>query len=91
MGGLDGKAGVWGIVYGGMGSVSESIAKAAKGFGAELYTEKGVKEILVENGIAKGVKLENGKEIYAKTVLSNLTPKVTFLDLLDKVRYYTIQ
>uniref|UniRef100_A0A914E6M2 Amine oxidase domain-containing protein n=1 Tax=Acrobeloides nanus TaxID=290746 RepID=A0A914E6M2_9BILA len=77
--------GVWGIVYGGMGSVSNAIASAAKSFGAELFTESEVSEILVENGHSRGVKLSSGKEILADTVLSNATPKITFLDLLSPI------
>jgi phytoene dehydrogenase-like protein len=36
MGGLDGRRGAWGIVYGGMGAVSESIANAACEYGTEI-------------------------------------------------------
>lgn len=44
--------------------------------------------ILVDdNNSAKGVVLEDGTEVKSKMVLSNATPKVTFLDLLDEVSY----
>lgn len=39
IGSVSETTGVWGIVYGGMGSVSNAIASAAKSFGAELFTE----------------------------------------------------
>ena len=39
----------------------------------------------MNDGKAEGVVLDNGKEIKSKVVLSNATPKVTFLDLLTKV------
>lgn len=39
MGGLDGIPGVWGIVYGGMGSVSGALASAADSLGVELFVE----------------------------------------------------
>lgn len=38
---------------------------------------------------AVGVVLEDGQEVAAKVVLSNATPKVTFLDLLDQVGVYS--
>ena len=37
-----------------------------------------------EHGAA-GVVLEDGTEIRSKVVLSNATPKVTYIDLLEKV------
>lgn len=37
------------------------------------------------SSVVSGVVLENGEEIEADIVLSNATPKVTFLDLLPKV------
>ncbi|CAJ0579727.1 unnamed protein product, partial [Mesorhabditis spiculigera] len=82
MGGLDGRAGAWGYVYGGMGAVSDAIASAARAAGAELYTEKEVSSILIDNGRARGVRLAGGAEIHADVVLSNCTPKVTFCDLI---------
>ena len=44
-----------------------------------------MQQIIVEDGKAVGIRLESGEEVYAKMVLSNATPKVTFLDLLPKV------
>uniref|UniRef100_A0A183G9N1 Amino_oxidase domain-containing protein n=1 Tax=Heligmosomoides polygyrus TaxID=6339 RepID=A0A183G9N1_HELPZ len=79
IGGLDNRPGVWGYVMGGMGAVSEAIAKAARSHGAELYTDQ-----VVDNGQAKGVRLACGKEIHATTVMSNTTPRVTFEKLLNK-------
>ena len=45
-----------------------------------------VSKILLDGQQAVGVVLEDGQEVTAKAVLSNATPKVTFLDLLDEVR-----
>jgi len=45
-----------------------------------------VKSIISNNNVAQGVVLENGTEVRSKVVLSNATPKVTFLDLLTEVR-----
>ncbi|CAJ0928714.1 unnamed protein product, partial [Mesorhabditis belari] len=84
MGGLDGRTGTWGYVFGGMGAVSQAIASAARSAGAELYTEQEVSSILVEKGQARGVKLSSGMEIHADLVFSNCTPKVTFCDLLEE-------
>ena len=39
MGELDGKKNAWGYAEGGMGGVSQSIARAAKSYGATLHTD----------------------------------------------------
>ena len=41
-------------------------------------------QIVVDNGgNAEGVQLENGKILRSKVVLSNVTPKITFEDMLE--------
>ena len=49
------------------------------------YFYQPIKNIVVENNTACGVVLEDGTEIRSKVILSNATPKVTFLDLLAEV------
>jgi phytoene dehydrogenase-like protein len=73
-----------GHVIGGMGAISEALAAAACGFGAEMRTGAPVAAIDVRDGRARGVILEDGTEITARTVLSNADPKRTFLGLIDK-------
>ena len=84
MGELDGVFRAWGFAKGGTGSVSESIAGAARRFGAEIRTDSAVSKALVKNGRAVGVVLENGDEIRARSVVSGLDPRQTFLGLLDR-------
>ncbi|XP_052771662.1 pyridine nucleotide-disulfide oxidoreductase domain-containing protein 2-like [Mya arenaria] len=84
MGELEGVKGAWGYVEGGMGAVSNAIADCALDHGASVFTKKPVKEIITRNNEACGVVLDDGTEIKAKVVLSNATPKVTFLDLLTE-------
>jgi phytoene dehydrogenase-like protein len=83
MGSVAGHRGLWGFVRGGMGTVSNAIADSARSHGAEVRTKARVEKILVENGQARGVVVEGGEEINAAVVASNLTPHLTFLDLLD--------
>ncbi|KAG8435455.1 hypothetical protein GDO86_013405 [Hymenochirus boettgeri] len=84
MGELEGKKGCWGYVEGGMGAVSEAIARSATALGAEIYTEKVVKEILVNKGKVQGVVLQDGTEVHSNLVLSNASPHHTFLQLTPK-------
>jgi phytoene dehydrogenase-like protein len=84
MGGVGGHRGLWGFVRGGMGAVSEAIAASARASGATIRTNAAVSQVLVRGGRAYGVVLENGDEIEAATVASNLDPKITFLRLLEE-------
>jgi len=78
-----GAQGAWGFVRGGMGSISRAIALAARGAGCSFLVGRTVARILVENGRACGVVLEDGSEILAPVVLSNAHPQTTFETLLD--------
>ncbi len=68
---------------GGPGALAAALAKAAESAGARIRTGAGVTRIVVKNGAATGVVLENGEEIPAAAVVSNADPRRTFLDLLD--------
>ncbi len=82
MGGVGGKRGLWGFARGGMGAISEALAASAKSRGATIRTGASVEEILVRDGEAHGVVLEGGEELEARTVVSGLDPRRTFLHLL---------
>jgi len=84
MGDVDGNVGTWGFARGGMGAVSESIAGAFQAYGGELRTEAGVEQIIVKDGKATGVALENGEEISGRIVVSAMDVKRTFLACMDK-------
>ncbi len=83
MGSVGGKRGLWGFVRGGMGAVSNAIADSARSRGAEIRTNADVERIKIRNGRAYGVVLRGGEEIEASIVASNLTPHVTFLNLIE--------
>jgi phytoene dehydrogenase-like protein len=83
MGSVGGKRGLWGFVRGGMGAVSNAIAESAASKGAEIRTNAAVKKVRVENNRVQGVVLETGALIDADIVASNLTPRATFLDLVE--------
>ena len=84
MGDVDGSIGAWGLARGGMGAISNSIASALREQGGEIQTNSGVQQVLVENRKAVGVVLENGDEIRARIVVSNLDAKRTFTRIMDK-------
>jgi phytoene dehydrogenase-like protein len=81
---LDGAFTAWGAHRGGTGGFSECIANAARSHGAEIRVSAPVSQIIVKNGTAVGVALENGDEIYAETIVSGCDPKVTFRKLVEE-------
>ena len=84
MGDVDGNIGAWGLARGGMGSISNALAGALREHGGEIRTSSGVEKILVKNGKATGVVLENGDELHAGIVVSNMDAKRTFTKCMDK-------
>jgi phytoene dehydrogenase-like protein len=79
---VNGKKGVWGHAIGGMGAITQAMAKSARGHGVEIETEAGVREVIVERDRAVGVILDNGKTIRAKYIASGVNPKLLYTRLL---------
>ncbi len=84
MGEIDGVFRAWGFAKGGTGAIAAAIARSAEEHGVEIRTLSPVAEVIVRNGSAKGVALENGDEFMADLVVSSLDPRRTFLHLIDK-------
>ena len=83
-GGEHEEQGFYGHVIGGMGAITQAMAAAARGFGAEIRVNAPVARVDVRGGRARGVVLEDGTEIESATVLSNADPKRTFLGLVGE-------
>ena len=75
---VNGEQGMWGYVRGGMGRISFAMAASAEAHGAVIRVNSPVAKILMHNGRAEGVRLENGEELRATAVISNVEPKRTF-------------
>ncbi|MEM9056641.1 MAG: NAD(P)/FAD-dependent oxidoreductase [Pseudomonadota bacterium] len=84
MGDVDGSIGAWGLARGGMGAISQALASACMEHGGDIRTSAGVQQVLVKNGKAAGVVLENGDELTSRIVVSNLDAKRTFTRIVDR-------
>ncbi len=71
-----------GYPVGGAGGLTEALATSAEASGVRIRLESPVTEILIEEGKAKGVRLEDGTIFEAPVVLSSADPKTTCLDLV---------
>ena len=80
---VNGKKGAWGHAVGGMGAITQAMAKAATERGVDIRVSSAVREVIVESGRAVGVVLESGEALRAASVVSNLNPKLLYGKLID--------
>ena len=69
------------FVKGGVGQVSAALAKAAQAYKTKIRTAAAVAEIIVEDGRAVGVRLEDDETIKANIIISNASPRHTLFEL----------
>jgi len=78
LGGVDGAAGVWGVVVGGMSGIADALAGAARERGVTIRTSVRVAAIeLGAGGAVDGVRLESGEVVRASVVVSNALGTLT--------------
>jgi len=80
----NGIKGAWGYVVGGMGGVTQALEEHAVSLGVHMFAGQEVKEIVIKNGKAMGIRLADSKVIEAKCVVSNADPKTTLLRLISE-------
>lgn len=83
MGTAGGARGVWGYVEGGMGALTQAMARSATERGVEIRCNAPVERILVSQGKVTGVRLVSGEEIQARHIASNVDAHLTFEKMLD--------
>ena len=81
---VNGKKGTWGHAIGGMGAITQAMAKAAGEHGVRIDTGADVREVIVERGRAAGVVLGDGTPIKARAVIANVNPKFLFETLVPR-------
>ena len=81
---VNGRRGVWGHAIGGMGAITQAMAAEAKRLGVEIETGAPVARINVASGRARSVTLADGREVEAGIIVSNLNPRLLYLDLIDE-------
>lgn len=77
-----GKRGVT-VARGGMGSITQAMAKAITRLGVEIRTGAEVRRVRIEGGRTRGVELVTGEVLESRVVVSNADPKRTFLKLVE--------
>jgi phytoene dehydrogenase-like protein len=79
---VNGKRGIWGHAIGGMGSITQALAREATAHGATIEVDAPVERVLVDNGRATGLLLADGREVRARRVAANVNPRTLYLQML---------
>ena len=79
---VNGRKGAWGHAIGGMGAITQAMARACAAQGVTIMTDAPVRRVLVEGGKAAGVELGDGRRIAAGIVASNVNPSLLFQALV---------
>jgi phytoene dehydrogenase-like protein len=80
---VNGKRGQWGHAVGGMGAITQAMAREAAARGVAIFTGRPVASVSVRNGRATGIVLADGGEIAARRVIANVNPKLLYLQMID--------
>ena len=75
-------AGGWGFIRGGMGAITDAIARSAARYGMQVLTQAPVGEVCVTSGRATGVRTSDGREFRARAVVSNVPATTLFKRLV---------
>jgi len=81
---VNGKPGAWGHAIGGMGAITQAMAREAERLGVEVSVGSPVARVLDDDGRARGVELESGEIVEASRVVANINPKLLFGEMVDR-------
>jgi len=82
LGELNGKSGIWGYAIGGMGAITQAMARVAVKHGARIDVGSEIREVIVEGNRTVGVVLQDGTSVRARAVIANVNPQYLFQSLL---------
>jgi len=78
-----GVPGAWGHAIGGMGSITQAMARACREAGVDIVLNTPVEEVIVSGGRAAGV-VAGGKAWATKSVVAGVNPKLLFDRLIPE-------
>jgi phytoene dehydrogenase-like protein len=81
---VNGKKRIWGHAIGGMGAITQAMAKAAASHGVEIETAAPVREVQLERDRVCGVVLTDGRSIRSNVVAANVNPKLFYTSMVPR-------
>jgi phytoene dehydrogenase-like protein len=93
VGEVNGKSGLWGHALGGMGAITQAMAREAESLQVDIRTGSGVARLETSAGRVSQVILDDGTAMSADLIIANINPRLLYLDLLpgQAVRAETIE
>jgi phytoene dehydrogenase-like protein len=82
---VNGRQGAWGHAIGGMGAITQAMAREVGARGGRIELGKPVRRVIVERGRAVAIELEDGAIVTARAIAANVNPRFLYLDLLADV------
>ena len=81
---IEGRTAAWGHARGGMGAITQAMARSAASRGVTIDLDAPVARVIVEDGRAGGVELADGTMIGARAIASNVNPRLLFLEMVER-------
>jgi phytoene dehydrogenase-like protein len=75
---VNGKPRTWGHAIGGMGAITQAMAKSAAAAGVDIQIGAAVREVIVERGRACGGVLTDGTSVRGRAVAASVNPKLLY-------------
>src|SRR4051812_42230880 len=79
---VNGKKRIWGHAIGGMGAITQAMAKAAASHGVDIETAAEVREVQLERDRVCGVVLTDGRSIRSNVIAANVNPKLLYTSMV---------
>ncbi len=80
---VNGKRGIWGHAIGGMGAITQAMAREAMAHGARIETDSPVQRVLVEKGKRLRHRTGRWSRGARARIVANVNPRFLYLNLLD--------
>jgi phytoene dehydrogenase-like protein len=84
LGEVNGQKRVWGHAIGGMGAITQAMAKAAREHGVDIEVDAPVRQVIVERDRVAGVTLADGRPLRAKAVAASVNPKLLYTRMIPE-------
>jgi phytoene dehydrogenase-like protein len=79
---VNGERGQWGHALGGMGAITQAMARECVARGVTIRTGAPVRRVQIEAGRVAGIELESGETVFAQRVAANVNPRLLFEELV---------
>jgi len=83
VGEVNGKQGLWGHSVGGMGAITQAMAREAISLGVKIELEEEVENLEIGHRKVRGITLKSGRVIQSDITVANVNPKLLFLNLIE--------